>query len=50
MWLDPLFSAPFLVQLHVAAVLPSVLLGVWLIAISHKGLRPHRLIGEPTSP
>lgn len=46
MWLDPLFSAPFLVQLHVLAVLPSVVLGGWLIVISGKGLRPHRRIGQ----
>lgn len=46
MQLDPLVSAPLLVQLHVAAVVPSVALGIWLIAVSRKGLRPHRQIGR----
>ena len=45
MTLDPLIQAPFIVQAHVATVVPAALLGAWLIAFSRKGLRWHRALG-----
>jgi uncharacterized membrane protein len=45
MTLDPLIQAPFVVQAHVATVVPAALLGGWLIAFSRKGLRWHRALG-----
>ena len=45
MTLDPLIHAPFIVQAHVATVVPAALLGAWLIAFSRKGLRWHRALG-----
>jgi len=45
MTLEPLLHAPVAVQAHVATVLPAALLGLWLLAFSRKGSRPHRSIG-----
>ena len=45
MTLDPLIQAPFIVQAHVATVVPAALLGTWLLAFSRKGLRWHRALG-----
>jgi uncharacterized membrane protein len=45
MTLEPLLHAPFAVQAHVATVLPAALLGLWLLAFSHKGSRRHRAVG-----
>ena len=45
MTLDPLIHAPLAVQAHVATVVPACLLGVWLLAFSHKGSRWHRRLG-----
>ena len=41
----PLLDAPFLVQAHVATVVPAFFLAVGLIFLSRKGSRPHRMIG-----
>jgi uncharacterized membrane protein len=41
--LEPLLSAPRLVQAHVATVLPAFLAGVWLLFFSRKGARLHRV-------
>lgn len=43
--LQPLLEAPFAVHLHVATVVPSVLLGLWLIMGSRKGTTTHRTVG-----
>jgi uncharacterized membrane protein len=43
--LQPLINAPFAVHLHVATVVPAIALGVWLILLSRKGARGHRIIG-----
>ena len=45
MTLDPLIHAPLAVQAHVATVVPACLVGVWLLAFSHKGSRWHRRLG-----
>ena len=45
MTLDPLIQAPFIVQAHVATVVPAALLGTWLLAFSRKGSRWHRALG-----
>ena len=45
MTLEPLIHAPFVVQAHVATVVPAFLLGIWLLAFSRKGLRWHRAVG-----
>ena len=45
MTLEPLLDAPVAVQAHVATVLPAAVLGVWLLAFSRKGSRPHRAVG-----
>jgi len=43
--LDPLIHAPLAVQAHVATVVPACLLGVWLLAFSHRGSPWHRRLG-----
>lgn len=45
MTLEPLLSAPPAVQLHVATVVPAVVIGTWLIAVSRKGAALHRAFG-----
>jgi uncharacterized membrane protein len=45
MTLEPLVHAPFVVQAHVATVVPAFLLGAWLLVFSRKGLRWHRVLG-----
>ena len=45
MTLDPLIHAPFIVQAHVATVVPAALLGTWLLVFSRKGSRWHRALG-----
>jgi uncharacterized membrane protein len=45
MTLTPLIQAPFIVQAHVATVVPAALLGMWLLAFSRKGSRWHRALG-----
>jgi uncharacterized membrane protein len=45
MTLDPLIHAPFVVQAHVATVVPALVLGLWLVIFSRKGLPWHRAIG-----
>jgi uncharacterized membrane protein len=37
--------APLVVQAHVATVVPALLIGLWLLVFSRKGLRWHRAIG-----
>lgn len=37
--------APLAVQIHMATVIPSFFLGLWLIFLSRKGSAPHRAIG-----
>lgn len=46
MTLDPIIQAPIAVQLHVATVLPAFAIGAWLIFVSRKGSRHHRLFGK----
>jgi len=43
--LDPLLSAPVAVRIHVATVVPAFVLGTWLLFLSQKGSRVHRLVG-----
>jgi len=45
MTLEPLIRAPLVVQAHVATVVPALLLGIWLLMFSRKGLRWHRVVG-----
>jgi len=43
--LAPLATAPLAIKIHLATVVPSFILGSWLIFRSTKGARPHRLLG-----
>ena len=43
--LQPLIDAPLAVHIHVATVLPAIVLGAWLILLSRKGTQVHRAIG-----
>jgi uncharacterized membrane protein len=45
MTLQPLFSAPLPVQVHVATVVPAFFFGTYLIFFSRKGARHHRVLG-----
>jgi uncharacterized membrane protein len=45
MTLEPLFSAPIAIQIHVLAVTPAALLGAYLL-IRQKGTPGHRLLGK----
>jgi uncharacterized membrane protein len=45
MSIEPILQAPVAVRLHLAAVMPMVLIGTWLIFASRKGARPHRVMG-----
>lgn len=45
MTLEPLLHAPIAVQAHVATVVPAFLLGTWLLFLSRKGSRLHRIVG-----
>jgi uncharacterized membrane protein len=38
-------TAPIAVQIHLATVVPAFVIGTWLILLSTKGTRPHRMIG-----
>lgn len=42
---QPLLDATPVIQLHVATVVPAVLLGTWLIFVSRKGGPAHRFLG-----
>jgi uncharacterized membrane protein len=43
--LEPLLHAPIAVQAHVATVVPAFLLGTWLLFLSRKGSKLHRIVG-----
>jgi uncharacterized membrane protein len=45
MTLEPLLSAPFVIQFHVATVVPAAVLGAFLL-LRRKGTRMHRLLGR----
>ncbi len=45
MTLEPLLSAPFAIQFHVATVVPAAVLGAILL-LRRKGTRMHRLFGR----
>jgi len=45
MTLEPLFTAPLAVKVHVATVLPAFAIGTWQIFFSAKGAPFHRLLG-----
>lgn len=45
MTLEPLLDAPPAVRLHVATIVPAVVIGAWLILLSRKGARWHRVLG-----
>jgi uncharacterized membrane protein len=45
MTLEPLLRAPLPVQIHVATVVPAFFIGSYLIFISRKGARHHRVLG-----
>jgi len=38
-------AAPLAVQIHVATVLPALVIGTWLILFSVKGAMAHRILG-----
>lgn len=42
---QPLIEAPLAVHIHVATVVPAIVLGLWLILLSRKGAPGHRAIG-----
>ncbi|NOT43466.1 MAG: DUF2306 domain-containing protein [Acidobacteria bacterium] len=46
MTLEPLRSAPPAVLLHLATVVPAFIVGTWLLFVSRKGSRWHRLLGR----
>jgi uncharacterized membrane protein len=41
-----IFREPLAIQIHLATVIPSFFLGTWLIFISTKGGRLHRILGS----
>jgi uncharacterized membrane protein len=43
--LEPLLVAPWPVWIHVATVVPAIVLGLWLIFLSRKGGPSHRAVG-----
>jgi hypothetical protein len=45
MTLEPLLHAPLPVQIHVATVVPAFFVGTYLIFVSRKGARHHRVLG-----
>ena len=45
MTLEPLLAASWLIQVHVATVVPAAVLGLWLILASRKGSLLHRRAG-----
>jgi uncharacterized membrane protein len=45
MTLAPLIHAPLAVQIHVATVVPAFCVGTYLIFVSRKGARHHRVLG-----
>jgi uncharacterized membrane protein len=45
MTLEPLLQAPLAVQIHVATVVPAFFIGTYLIFVSRKGARHHRVLG-----
>jgi uncharacterized membrane protein len=38
-------DAPLVIQIHLATVIPAFFIGTWLIFLSAKGSKPHRLLG-----
>lgn len=46
MHLQPLLEAPAPVIVHVATVVPAFFVGTWLLFLSRKGSRYHRLAGK----
>jgi uncharacterized membrane protein len=45
MTLEPLLHAPLAVQIHVATIVPAIVIGGWQIFWSRKGAAGHRLLG-----
>lgn len=45
MSLEPIFSASWIVQLHVYTVVPAALLGAWML-LARKGTSLHKLLGR----
>jgi uncharacterized membrane protein len=43
--LQPLLDTPLAVKVHVATVIPAIVLGAWVILFSRKGSRWHRGLG-----
>jgi uncharacterized membrane protein len=43
--LEPIWTAPFAIQLHLATVVPAFLIGTWMIFFSTKGAPFHRAFG-----
>jgi uncharacterized membrane protein len=41
----PIAEAPVAIQIHLATIIPAFFLGTWLIFLSRKGARSHRVIG-----
>ncbi|MDH6266928.1 putative membrane protein [Rhizobium sp. SG_E_25_P2] len=46
MTLEPLLAAPLAVQIHVATVLPSAVIGAFLLLWRRKGTLAHRILGR----
>jgi len=45
MTFEPLFNAPFAIQIHVLAVTPAALLGAYIL-VRQKGTKWHRMLGK----
>jgi len=45
MTLEPLLGAPLPVRIHVTTVVPAFFIGTYLIFVSRKGARHHRVLG-----
>ncbi|MCY1668276.1 DUF2306 domain-containing protein [Rhizobium sp. SL86] len=46
MTLEPLYTAPLAVQIHVATVMPAAVIGAFLLLWRRKGSALHRLLGK----
>lgn len=44
--LEPLFTAPIPVLIHLATILPAFIIGTWLLFFSTKGSTIHRSMGK----
>jgi uncharacterized membrane protein len=43
--IEPILHAPLAVKIHLAAVVPALVIGTWQVFFSIKGARSHRMFG-----